>query len=104
MRGLLASLTAGMLLTGCEEDMGQDDWLRIENATGERVYVQERDKPRDDYLIGVAPGESDLAAHDRCDDTELIARSGSASGPVVATRPPDDGRDCTPTWVIEFDD
>lgn len=112
MRSLLVLLAPRMFLfgcsvvflAGCEEDMGQDDWLWIENTTGDRVYVQELGKPGDDYLIGVGPGERDLFAHERCDDTELIARSGSTSGPVVATRPQNEGRDCASTWVIRSDD
>jgi hypothetical protein len=101
MRRLLVLLAAGVVLTGCEEDMGQDDWLRIDNTTSERVYVQEGDRTGDDYLIGVGPGESELApGHDACDDSELVAHSGSTSGPVIATRSSGEGRDCIGTWVI----
>ncbi|MCW2739074.1 hypothetical protein [Nocardioides sp.] len=98
---LLVLLATAMLLSGCEEKTGQDAWLRIDNTTTERVYVQERDKTGDDYVIGVGPGESELApGYDPCDDSELVARSGSTSGPVVGTRTSDQGRDCIGTWVI----
>ena len=100
MARLLALLAAGLLLTGCEEDMGQDDWLRIQNNTGERVYVQEGDQTGDGYLIGVGPGETELFSHEVCDESELVAHSGSTSGPVVGTRPPEQQGDCTGTWVI----
>ena len=99
MARLLALLAAGLLLAGCEEDMGQDDWLRIQNNTGERVYVQEGDQTGDGYLIGVGPGESEPFEHEVC-DSELVARSATTDGPVVGTRPPDEQGDCTGTWVI----
>lgn len=100
-RSLLFVLAAGVLLTGCEEDMGQDNWLRIENNTGERVYVLDTDEADDDYIAGIGPGQSGFAAaHERCDDSELVAHSGSITGPVVATRSPEEGRDCTSPWVI----
>ncbi len=97
----LAVLLAVVALTSaCEEDMGQDDWLWIENTTSERVYVQESGTTGGAYVIGIEPGDLDLSSVERCDDTELVARSGSTTGPVVAIRSPDEGRDCTITWVI----
>lgn len=84
--------------------MGQDEWLWIENTTSERVYVQEVGKPATLYVIGLEPGERARPAHERCDDAELVARSGSTEGPVIATRASEQGRECTPTWVIVSDD
>jgi hypothetical protein len=86
--------------TGCEEDMGQSDWLNIENRSDERIYVWDVDSTNGLYVIGLSPGEHGLAGFDKCDRVELVARAGTEDGPVVATRTEADARDCTATWVI----
>ena len=52
-------------------------------------------------MVRLGPGEGELApGHDACDESELVARSGSSSGPVIATRSSGEGGDCIGTWVI----
>ena len=98
-------LAAGILLTGCEEDMGQDDWLVVENTTDERIFVMERGITEPSLLVvGLEPGENGRASLDPCDTTELVAHSGSVTGPVVATRGGAEYRDSVESWVIGPDD
>lgn len=81
--------------------MGQDDWLRVENTTDQRIFVMEKGETDSSLLVlGLEPGESGRAPQDKCDASELVARAGSADGPVLATRDADDGRECVGTWVI----
>lgn len=101
MHRLIVVLAASALLSACEEDMGQDDWVLVVNNTDERVYVEDPDRPAQGYRVAVEPGEMDRApAVDRCDLVELVARSGSEDGPVVGTRSLEEARDCTETWVV----
>ena len=98
---LIVLVAAAALLSACEEDMGQDDWVLVVNNTDERVYVEDPDRPAQGYRVAVEPGEMDRAPTvDRCDLVELVARSGSEDGPVVGTRSLEEARDCTETWVV----
>jgi hypothetical protein len=94
-------VAAAALLSACEEDMGQGDWVLVVNDTDERVYVEDPDRPGQGYRVAVEPGETARAPTvDKCDLVELVAHSGSEDGPVVATRPLEQAQDCTETWVV----
>ena len=94
-----------VLATACEEDMGQDAWITVDNKGDERVYVDYAVKPGespDDAPIGwVEANGQGLLPVDACGIKALEARVGAVDGPVVATRSAKDAQGCADTWVIE---
>ena len=102
---LVVILAIVALATACEEDMGQDAWVKVDNRGDERMYVDYAVKPGegpDDSPIGwVEANGQGLLSVDACGIKALEARVGAVDGPVVATRSAQDALDCADTWVIE---
>ena len=102
---LLVLLAVAAMATACQEDMGQDAWITVDNRGDERVYVDYAVEPGespDDAPIGWIDGnEEGLVSVDACGTKALEARVGTVDGPVVATRSAEDAEDCVETWVIE---
>lgn len=107
-----AVLLASVLLA-CEEDMGQGEWLIVDNRTDSLVVVIETiDATTQQQEVGETTlRRGAVDAHGRgyvggikfCQARALQARRDTADGPIVATRPPSDGEACLKTWVIQPD-
>ena len=102
---LVILLAVVALATACEEDMGQDAWVTVDNRVDERVYVDYAVTPGegpDDSPIGWVEADGQgLLPVDACGIKALQARVGAVDGPVLATRSVQDASDCAGTWVIE---
>jgi pimeloyl-ACP methyl ester carboxylesterase len=115
--GLVIGLLLMAALVGCEEDMGTEDWLIVDNRTDSEVFITDagtdlRNSLRGnettgfDILGSIGAGSQGWGAGavEQCDARALIAHGGSPDGPVVARRPKADGQACVKTWVIGPDD
>jgi hypothetical protein len=102
---LVSLLAIVALATACEEDMGQDAWVRVDNQGDKRVYVDyalKSGESPDDAPIGWVEAYGDgLLPVDACGTKALEARVGATNGPVVATRSAKAAHTCAATWVIE---
>ena len=98
LTGLLLTVALG----GCEEDMGSEDWLIVDNRTDSEVFVTDAGATGSGYLGSIGAGSSGFGAGavDRCEARALVAHAGSAEGPVVARRTAVDGEACVEPWVI----
>lgn len=114
---LVIGLLLMAALVGCEEDMGTEDWLIVDNRTDSEVFITDagtdlRNSLRGnettgfDILGSIGAGSQGWGAGavEQCDARALIAHGGSPDGPVVARRPKADGQACVKTWVIGPDD
>lgn len=106
---IVRTLTGLLLVTalgGCQEDMGSEDWLVVDNRTDSEVFVTDAGVTGSGYLGSVGAGSSAFGAGavDRCEARALVAHAGSPDGPVVARRTAADGEACVRTWVVGPDD
>jgi hypothetical protein len=102
----LTGLLLVAALGGCQEDLGSEDWLIVDNRTDTEVFVTDAGATGSSHLGSVGAGSSGFGAGavDRCDARALVAHAGSPDGPVVARRTAADGEACVKTWVIGPDD
>lgn len=101
MRCFLLLLAVALVGAACEEDMGQDSWVTVDNRTDQRLYVDYEGATDDSPIGWVEAGESARVAVDACASAALEARAGAVDGPVVAMRSEDAAQDCVETWVVE---
>lgn len=103
--GAVALLAIVVLTTACQEDMGQDAWIKVDNRADERVYIDyssaSGDAPDDDVLGWFEAHEEGLLPVDACGTAALEARMGATDGPVIATRSAADAQGCAAAWVID---
>ena len=104
-------------LVGCEEDMGTEDWLIVDNRTDSEVFITDADIDRRNSLrdneatgfdilgsVGAGSQGWGAGAVEHCDARALIAHAKSPDGLVLARRTKADGQACVKTWVIGRDD
>lgn len=106
---MVRTLTGLLMVTalgGCQEDMGSEDWLVVDNRTDSEVFVTDAGATGSGYLGSVGAGSRAFGAGavDRCEARALVAHAGSPDGRVVARRTAADGEACVRTWVVGPDD